>query len=235
MHLLKTFLITLILGLGTSGCAGSLKNQEFSDQKINDPYKKLNRDIYQVNNSLDKSILKPVADLYDQTTPAFVKDGVSNFFGNLSEPSNFINSILQLKFEKSLTALSRFTFNSTFGLGGLIDFMEIIGEPELEEDFGQTLATWGIKPGPYVMLPLFGPSTVRDAIGRVGNSLMFNPAKDILDTSTIGFNAASAVDTRVSLLGVDSILEKQIDKYTFIRSAYEQARINKIFDGNPPE
>ena len=228
-------LFIIVISISLFGCAGSLKRQEYADQQIKDPYQKVNRQVYAVNNALDRTILKPVADLYDQTTPAFVKEGVSNFFGNLSEPTNFINSLLQLKFEKSLVALSRFTFNSTIGLGGIIDIMELGGEPEQEEDFGQTLATWGAKPGPYVMLPLFGPSSVRDSVGRLGDILMFSAADDILEVSTIGFNAAKAVDTRVDLLAVDDILDKQVDKYSFVRSAYEQARINDIFDGNPPE
>lgn len=235
MHLLKLTLITIFIAFAISGCAGTLKNQEYTDQQINDPYKNLNRNIYKLNDSLDKVALKPVAKLYNQTTPDFIKKGISNFLDNLSEPSNFINSFLQFKFDKSLVALTRFTFNSTFGLGGLIDFMGLIGEAEQEEDFGQTLAYWGAKPGAYIMLPLLGPSTVRDTIGRIGDMLMFNASDDILDTSNIGFTTIKAIDTRVDLLAIDDILEKQVDAYSFIRSAYEQSRINNIFDDKPPE
>jgi len=231
-------IIPLLLSfLIVSGCAGSLANQSYDDQKIPDPFKKVNRVSYNFNVALDLALIRPVATGYKNVTPGFVRTGVSNFLSNLNEPRNFINNLLQLKFERSLQSFARFTFNSTIGLGGLIDFMSITNSiPKQPEDFGQTLAFWGAKPGPYIYLPLLGPSTVRDVIGRIGDALTLSPNRIIDDSSNeLYYTVLNIVELRADLLPLDPVLKRQLDVYNFLYNGYEQSRINNIFDGNPPE
>lgn len=227
------FLSFLIL----TGCAGSLAKQEYNDQKIPDPFETVNRASYAANVAIDLAILRPVATGYKNITPNFVRIGVSNFFSNLSEPRNFLNNLLQLKFERSLQSLARFTFNSTVGLGGVIDIMSLSESiPKQSEDFGQTLAFWGVKPGPYIYLPILGPSTVRDVIGRVGDALTLGPRRIISESSNqTYYTVLNGIETRAGLLALDPVLKRQIDVYNFLRNGYEQSRINSIFDGNAPE
>jgi len=235
----KLVFISCLLGSSfiVSGCATApLKNMSLEDQHIKDPYKNINKPIYAFNNKLDKAIVKPVAEFFNDTVPSPVKTGLNNFLNNLSEPKNVVNNLLQLKIDDSLTSLSRFAFNTTLGLGGLIDIMELGGTDEKREDLGQTLAYFGVKPGAYVMLPFFGPSNVRDALGRVGDTLMYSPSRDIdEDVNFLSYAVLNAIDTRTQLLALDSVLEQQSDPYSFIRSAYEQSRINAVYDGKPPE
>jgi len=233
----KIYLICLLpLLFIFSGCAGSLASQVYDDQLIADPYENINRNVYAFNDALDKAILKPVATGYDKATPSFMKTGVSNFLSNLREPRNFLNNLLQLNMEGTVQSLGRFAFNSTFGLAGVLDIMSEAGIEQKNEDFGQTLAVWGLKPGAYVYLPLFGPSTVRDTVGRVGDYLMLSPSSFIEDSKLqTSHTVINVIDVRTSLLPLDSILEKQVDTYNFVRSGYEQSRMNSVFNGNPPE
>ena len=219
-----------------SGCAGKLANQKYEDQKIPDPYESINRTVYKANVAIDLAITRPIATGYKKVTPNFFRDRFSDFLRNLNEPRNFINNILQLKVEQSVTSLARFTINSTFGLGGFIDIMTPAGEPAKPEDFGQTLAYWGAKPGAYLMLPILGPSSVRDTVGRIGDFLMLSPNKLIEDPSgDTAYTVFNIIETRADLLPLDPVLKRQIDVYNFLKSGYEQSRINNVFDGNAPE
>lgn len=229
--LLIIFLMTLLYG-----CAGKLANQTYNDHKISDPLEPVNRSLFTFNVILDLAIVRPVATGYAYITPPFFRDRASSFVSNLSEPSNFINNLLQWKLKRSFTSLARFTVNSTLGLGGLFDIMSRSGVPSYPEDFGQTLGYWGFKPGAYIYLPILGPSTVRDTIGRIGDFLTLSP-QNLLSNSEdqVGVTVISVVEARADLLPLDSVLERQLNIYNFLRNGYEQTRINNIFDGNPPE
>lgn len=228
-------LVTLIL---LTGCTTSLSKQTYDDQISADPFVKTNRVIHSFNDSVDKAILKPVATAYSNYTPYFFQAGISNVLNNLGEPVSFINNLLQLKFDDSLTTLTRFTFNSTLGLGGLIDIMKLGGVEEQEEDFGQTLAYWGVKPGPYVVLPFLGPSNLRDTVSIVPDRLLKSQVNDTISSDTNISTpelVLNILDTRSSLLPLDSVIQQQLDTYSFFKSAYEQNRISAIHDGTPPE
>lgn len=228
----------LVAVLILTGCATSLKDQQYDDQISSDPYAKINRSVYAFNDALDKAILKPAATAYDSGLPSFFQTGVENFISNLGEPISFVNNLLQLKIDDSLSTVARFAFNSTLGIGGIIDISTGLGIEEQEEDFGQTLAYWGVKPGPYLYLPFLGPSNLRDAISMVPDFAVINSdsievvSDTALNTSTV---VIDAINTRAQLLPLDKLIEQQIDPYSFIKSAYEQNRISEIYDGNPPD
>ena len=200
-----------------------------------DPFESYNRAMFSFNDGLDEYIMKPVAEGYDAVMPSPVKTGVSNFFSNIGDIFVIINDVLQFKFIQAVEDTGRFVVNSTVGLFGLIDVATPIGLPKHNEDFGQTLATWGVADGPYVVLPLFGPRTLRDAGGLVVESNydpIYNIKKDDNRYATI---ALRATDTRYRLLGAGRVTEQAaLDKYSFVRDAYLQHRKNLVYDGNPP-
>ena len=235
MNKFKPLLVILLVALLT-GCAGKLANQTYEDHQISDPLEPVNRALFTSNVILDIAIVRPVATGYNYITPPFFRDRASSFISNLNEPNNFINNLLQWKLKRSFTSLARFTVNSTLGLGGLFDIMTRSGVPSYPEDFGQTLGYWGVKPGAYVYLPLWGPSTVRDTVGRVGDFLLLSP-QNILNGSNVrtGVTVLTVVETRADILPLDAVLKRQLEVYNFLRKGYEQTRINNIFDGNPPE
>jgi phospholipid-binding lipoprotein MlaA len=201
-----------------------------------DPFESYNRAMFSFNDGLDEYFLRPVAEGYDAVLPGPVKTGVSNFFSNIGDIFVIINDLLQFKLTQAVEDTSRFVFNSTIGLFGLIDVATPIGLPKHNEDFGQTFATWGIAPGPYVVLPIFGPRTLRGTAGFVIESA-YDPVYDIKQKDTLySVVALRAVDTRYQLLGASRIAEQAaLDKYSFVRDAYLQHRKNLIYDGNPPE
>ena len=180
-------------------------------------------------------ILDPVTETYQDIAPQPVQTGVSNFFSNVDDIFVFVNDLLQFKFTQAASDLTRLVFNTTFGLFGLFDVASHMDLPKHHEDFGQTLATWGVSDGPYIVLPFLGPRTLRDTGGLVVDST-YDPILDITDDearwTVIG---VKAVDTRAGLLKADRLAEKSgVDKYNFIRDAYLQHRQNLIYDGNPP-
>ncbi|MFT4047554.1 MAG: VacJ family lipoprotein [Solimonas sp.] len=212
-----------------SGCAHN------SPYEPADPLEKINRPIYAFNMTADKYVLRPVAVGYVSYVPSPLRTGVSNFFDNLFYPTVIVNDALQAKFRQSGLDLTRFLMNTTFGLAGLLDPATMVGLTRHDEDFGQTLGSWDVGEGWYIMIPFFGPSTNRDVVGRVGNYFM-SPSNyvDYTWPERIAINGALAVDNRSQLLGVDSILSQQIDPYVFMRTAYLQRRLNEVYDGNPP-
>jgi len=234
MNKLKPLLTIFFVALLT-GCAGKLANQTYDDHRISDPLEPVNRTLFKVNVILDLAIVRPAATGYNYVTPPFFRNRASSFISNLSEPRNFINNLLQLKLKRSFTSLSRFTVNSTLGLGGLFDIMTRSGVPTRSEDFGQTLGYWGFKPGAYIYLPIWGPSTVRDTVGRVGDFLLLSPQSLLNGDTRTAVTVLTVVDARANLLPLDPVLKRQIEVYNFLRNGYEQTRINNIFDGNPPE
>ncbi|MFO1407304.1 MAG: VacJ family lipoprotein [Steroidobacteraceae bacterium] len=200
-----------------------------------DPWQPMNRGVYSFNVAVDKATLKPAAKVYRDQVPKLVRTGVGNFFTNLSVPATALNDLLQGKPVAASQDLLRFVINTTLGWGGIFDIATPSGVPIHQEDLGQTLGKWGVPAGPYVMVPLLGPSTVRDLPSAVVDRLLeplywFNPGN--ARWISLGL---SAVDTRANLLPLDKSLAKTYDPYAFVRNAYLQRREFLIYDGNPPE
>ncbi|WP_426089520.1 MlaA family lipoprotein [Janthinobacterium sp. PSPC1-1] len=198
-----------------------------------DPLEGYNRAMFKFNDTVDKVALKPVATAYKTVTPSFVQTGVGNFFGNLSDVWSAVNNLLQGKGEAGLQDVVRVSMNSTFGIFGLIDIASQAGIPKHNEDFGQTLGWYGIQPGPYVMLPLLGPSTVRDTVALpldiTGDPWRY---KDPVSVRNIG-TVTRVVDKRAALLDATNLMEAAaLDRYEFIRDGFLQARESKVFDGD---
>lgn len=201
-----------------------------------DPWEVYNRHMFELNDRVDRVTFKPIAEAYEAALPQDVRICVNNVFLNLLEPVNAINNLLQGKPSEAMSDLSRLLWNSTAGLLGCFDIAAKAGAPRSNEDFGQTLGRWGMGPGPYFVLPLLGPSSVRDATGRLFDFLGTDPLWYIQDipvrNSLVG---ARLVDTRASLLPAERVLEAAaLDRYQFVRDAYLQLRRNLVFDGNPP-
>ncbi len=200
-----------------------------------DPLEPLNRKVFAFNEVMDENVLKPVAEAYEENLPSPVQTGISNFFSNLDDTLVFVNNALQFKFLDALGDFFRFILNSTVGLFGIFDVATPLGLEKHNEDFGQTLATWGVGDGPYIVLPFLGPSTMRDT-GALTVDWEIDPLFRIEEPtqywSMIGLRA---VETRVDLLKAGNILDQaSFDKYTFMRDAYLQLRRSHIYDGNPP-
>ena len=218
--------ITVCLAL--SGCAtGGVEE---------DPFESSNRAVFAFNESFDKNIAKPVARGYEKIVPDPVSQAISNFFANLADFGTAVNNLLQGKVLRAIEDAGRIAFNSTFGLGGLIDFASGVGMQKHKEDFGQTLGVWGVDSGPYVMLPILGPSSTRDTVGLGVDLFLLDPVVYLDDTGTeIVLYGVRAVDYRAGLLKTESILEEAaLDRYDFIRDAYLQHRESLVYDGNPP-
>lgn len=226
-------LILLALLSTIQACSSTGKTVSYEWNESSDPLEGLNRSVYAFNNTADKYILRPVAKGYATVVPKPAKKGVSNFFSNLGEPLSVVNNLLQGKVDRALGSTYRFVVNSTIGIAGLIDVAKIQGVEKTPEDLGQTLATWGVKPGPYLMLPFLGPTNLRDGIGRGVSSAVYYPINEITESSggRAGLNALSIIDTRAGLLGVDAALERQLDPYLFIKTAIENSRTDAINDG----
>lgn len=224
--------------LGLSGCASNPVG--YSEEDNLEP---LNRAVYSFNSFIDKVMLKPLAMGYDELAPAPVQTGVSNVYANLLEPTNGINNLLQGKPRAAGNSVGRFAINSTVGVLGIFD---IAGNADFyqgsapqglrrqEEDFGQTLATWGVPAGPYLVLPLLGPSTLRDAfslgVDSASNPMFYVEKQGAKDKLL----ALRIIDLRDSLLPLDDTLQRSRDPYVFVRSAFRQNREFLIWDGNPP-
>lgn len=198
--------------------------------EIEDPWESFNRKVFRFNDTLDRWALKPLAKGYQTVTPDVVEDGVHNVFRNLGEVRNLANNLLQLKMHDAGVDTSRFIFNTTFGVLGFFDVATKMGLQRNSEDFGQTLGFWGMKSGPYLMLPLLGPSTVRDSVALIPERFI-SPYRYINDVpvrnSLFGLNI---VDTRADLLAAERLMTG--DKYRFLRNAYLQNREFKVQDGN---
>ncbi|MVW87805.1 VacJ family lipoprotein [Pseudomonas sp. PB101] len=194
-----------------------------------DPWESVNRPIYKFNDVIDTYALKPLAQGYQYIAPQFVEDGVHNFFQNIGDVRNLANDILQAKPHAAGVDTARLIFNTTFGLLGVIDVGTRMGLQRNDEDFGQTLGYWGVGSGPYVMLPLLGPSTLRDAPSKYVDSYTA-PYRYVDDVPVRNsFYALDIIDTRASLLSSEKLISG--DRYTFIRNAYLQNREFKVKDG----
>lgn len=230
-------LMVMISLLFISGCSTLSVKDDPTKHVASDPYEGLNRSIYSFNRGADKIVLRPIARAYDATLPKPAKTGVSNFFSNLREPLNILHNLLQGKPDRALDSTFRFAVNSTVGVLGLFDVAQHYDVNPANEDMGQTLAAWGVTPGPYLMLPILGPTNFRDGIGRLGDAAIYYPINEISDSSGVrtGLVFLDVVSFRASLLRNDRILESQVDEYAFLKSAFEQQRIRAIYDGEPPQ
>lgn len=212
-----------------SGCA-SVNNPR-------DPLEPFNRAMYQVNDGLDKVVMKPVATVYRTVLPQMVRTGVTNFFNNLHDIITALNNLLQGKVTDSVSDIGRIAVNSTVGVLGIIDVGTEIGLEKHREDFGQTLGRWGFGSGAYLQLPLLGPSSIRDGVGLFADSKI-DPVKLIWRDHIPTRNSLWGlyyVNLRANLLDSTKILdEAALDPYEFQRDAYLQRRRNLVYDGNPP-
>lgn len=198
-----------------------------------DPFEPLNRNVSTFNEALDKAVLKPVATAYKEVTPAPVRTGVANFFGNLGDLWSFVNSVLQLKPQGAAENFMRFSFNTVFGFAGVLDIASEMGIDRHKEDFGQTLGRWGVPAGPYLVIPLLGPSTVRDASALTvdGSGDLVRQVDHVRTRNQL--YTLRAVETRANLLRAGSVLdEAALDKYSFTRDAYLQYRRADVYDEN---
>ena len=221
--MLKTSLIFICL-ISSSWISA----EDFEDR---DPLQQLNRKIYELNfEILDPALIKPLATLYDRLTPRPVRIGINNFFSNLDEIPNAVNSLLQGKIGQAANDTGRFIVNSVFGLGGVFDVATDAGMQSSQgEDFGQTLAVWGVSEGPYLMLPFLGPSTLRDAPSNILDSFLDPFAYNDNYGMRAGIKAIDIVALRAELLGIDDVMSG--DKYIFVRDVYLQNREYVIADG----
>lgn len=195
-----------------------------------DPYENWNRSVYRFNETIDDWFLRPIAKTYRSLMPSVADRAVTNFFSNLTELRNFANSVLQLKPESALVATGRFTYNTIFGLGGLFDVATAFELPERPEDFGQTLGYWGVSSGPYLMLPLMGPSTPRHFSGFVTDNIFLPSAWDLAEEPEVyAARALQIVDKRADLIPAEGFISG--DAYIFVRNAFLQRREYMINDG----
>lgn len=227
-HILKIAGLPLLLALAASGCATT----KAPEQEANpDPFEKANRKVYGFNTAVDKHVVKPISDTYVSVTPKAVQTGVSNFFTNLSNINVILNDLLQAKFKQGFADTARFAVNTTAGVLGLFDVATRLGLEQHDEDFGQTLGVWGVAPGPYLVLPLLGPATLRETPSFVVDTAT-NPA-GILYPPLL---AVQAVDTRARAEGALKFIdEAALDPYVFTREAYLQWRAYLVHDGEPPQ
>jgi len=226
-------ILGLLIGI-LSGCAMTPNNP--------DPYEKVNRHIFAFNQEVDKVLLKPLAETYQAVVPNSVDQGVTNFFTNINDILVVANDLLQVKFKQALADAGRFLVNSTVGVIGLFDVASEHGLPRHEEDFGQTLGHWGFDSGPYLVLPLLGSSSIRDALGR-GMDTFLDPRvyyalseqSDVQDL-ILFTNVLRALDIRADLLQVEELLDTAaLDSYAYVREAYLQRRKYLVYDGHPPK
>jgi phospholipid-binding lipoprotein MlaA len=221
----------LLCCLSLTGCSSIPNLSNHTREK--DPLESFNRGVYTFNDTLDRAVVKPVARGYVAAVPDPVQTMVNNFFSNLDDVVVTVNDLLQLKFKQAASDGSRVLFNSTFGVFGLFNVAHRL--PKHDEDFGQTLGYWGVPSGPYLMLPVLGPSSFRDGVGRYADgysSVIANT--DHVPTRNSAW-AAEGLNTRANLLEQEDVLDDAIiDRYSFIRDAYLMRRQNLVYDGDPP-
>jgi phospholipid-binding lipoprotein MlaA len=227
----KRHLKTLVAALAAAGLLGGCA----TSAPTKDPAEGFNRAVFAFNEGLDTILIKPVARGYDFVMPTPARAGVSNFFGNIADVFIGVNNLLQGKPSDAASDAGRFLVNSTIGILGLFDVATEMGMDKHEEDFGQTFGRWGAGPGAYVVLPFFGPRTVRDSAGLVLD-LAADPVGNIDHVPTRNsLTALRVVSERAAMLPADKVIEEAaLDKYSYIRDAYLQRRQNLVFDGNPP-
>ncbi len=222
------FGMLVVVGLG--GCAAA------PGAHPRDPLEKFNRDVFVFNEAADRLALRPAAIAYRDMVPSPLRYGITNFFGNLEDVWSFANSAMQLRLQSATDNFMRVSINTVLGLGGTFDLAKGMGIERRREDFGQTLGRWGVPTGPYLVLPLLGPSTLRDTLGLVVD--MRGDIASYIDhvPTRNTLKAIDLIDLRAGLLSVTNALDEvALDKYSFARDAFLQRRRNAVFDGDPPE
>ena len=226
---MRTALLAALAGMALlSGCAST-------GGRINDPFEPANRVAYAIHEPLDKHIVRPIAQAYVDYVPSPVRSAVSNYFNNIDDLFSGINGLLQGKLDKAGNDFGRVMINTGWGILGLIDVASDAGIPRGMEDFGQTFGYWGFPQGPYLFVPLFGPTTVRDGTGFVLR-VLWSPNSEIPDVAVRNvIYGIGALDLRAQALGTTSLIdEASLDPYTFVRRAYLQRREYLVYDGKPP-
>jgi phospholipid-binding lipoprotein MlaA len=234
----RLLMSSLVISSVLAGCATTSTAHE------NDPWEGWNRGTQEFNDDLDKAILKPVAKGYLWITPKFVDDGITNFFSNLNDIGVTINDFMQLKLVQGGMDASRFLINTTAGVAGFVDVAKMIDLPKHNEDFGQTLGFWGVPTGNYLVVPFMGASSPREVVGAIGDALMnpltytfvFAGGGAAVSAVNAGAKSVDVTDTRADLIPTEKIVnEASVDRYSFIKNAYQQRREYLLHDGNVPE
>jgi phospholipid-binding lipoprotein MlaA len=225
---IRWLLIVVLLAL--QGCA------TVANPDPRDPLESFNRSMFGFNDVLDRAVIKPVATVYRDTTPNWLRQGVGNFFGNLADVWSIFNNAIQLRGPDTSDSIGRVMVNSTIGIGGLFDVASDLGIERHTSDFGLTLGRWGVPAGPYIVVPLMGSYTLREVaaypLDRQGN--LVNQIAD--DPTWYGVSALGVVDLRAQYLRAGDVVEgAALDKYSFTRDSYFQRQRNRVYDGNPPD
>ncbi len=216
----------LAVAMALAGCANV--GQSVGERQAQDPYEAMNRKVFAFNDSLDTRLLKPAAKAYEKSVPSPVREGVRNFFGNLGDAWSAVNWLLQGEFNKGMEQGARFAWNTTLGVAGVFDVSTHFGLEKRSQDFGQTLGTWGVEQGAYLVLPVLGPSSVRDAVALPVNTMAGNGYWFDSRTTQIAVQALDVISLRASLLKAGDLVDGiALDKYTFFRDAYLQRRATK--------
>lgn len=230
--------IVAVLAASTLAACTTTGSGSSSDASANDPFEGVNRNIYAFNEVVDKAAIEPVARGYKAVTPEPVRDGVHNVLTNLRQPIVFTNSVLQGNANASGETFGRFLINSTIGIAGIFDVASTLGIEEHDEDFGQTLGVWGFEPGPYIVLPFLGPSSVRDTFGRVADRgfdpltwTEFESDPDLDDHIGIARTVVGAIDTRSRLIEQIDTLRQQPEPYVALRRTYLSQREAAVRNG----
>ncbi|MBM3580890.1 MAG: VacJ family lipoprotein [Alphaproteobacteria bacterium] len=228
----------LVAGTTLAGCATAPSDPEARAeyQRINDPFEPANRFVFALNRAIDAAIVKPLAALYREFTPKVLQEAIGNILANLRSPVVLANDVLQGEGKRAGHTLARFVVNSTVGLGGAVDVASEMGIPRHAEDFGQTLAVWGVPEGPYLVLPIFGPSNPRDTVGLVAdfftdpiNWYAVNTGQEFITYSRAG---ATGIDVRARhMKELDDLERTSLDYYAAIRSLYRERRADEIRNG----
>ncbi|PXW97137.1 phospholipid-binding lipoprotein MlaA [Sphaerotilus hippei] len=218
---LLSWLVVAWLSLAGAGCA-TVDNP--------DPFEKVNRGVFAFNEAADEAVIRPVATVYRDVLPMFVRTGFSNFFGNVRDAWSSVNLFLQGRFAEGFSDMMRFGSNTVFGMLGVVDVATELGFERHGEDFGLTLGRWGVPSGAYIVWPIFGPSTVRDSVGLPVDQLAAPQAFISPSAAQYTLTATQLISTRASLLQATNLLDDiALDKYTFVRDAYLQRRRSRIF------
>ena len=228
-------LMILFALVALSGC---VSQEQMADENSGyveyDPLEPLNRKVHAFNMAADRAVLRPVARGYRKVVPAPVRNSVTNFFSNLRTPGSALNNFLQGKPKRGFSELGRFLFNSTLGLGGLFDVAGRAGLERYDENFAETLSVWGVPDGPYIVIPVWGPNMMSDAVALPVD--YYSDVWTYYDNSSVRDKVwgLRLVDLRYRVLAADAILEDSQDTYVTLREAYRQNRRFRVFDGNPP-
>jgi phospholipid-binding lipoprotein MlaA len=226
--------VALCAALTVAGCASVAPDGRAAASAQVDPFERWNRKVFAFNEAVDEAVLEPVATLYRDVVPSFVRTGIGNFFGNVGDVWSTVNHLLQGKAESAVQMGFRVLTNTFLGLGGVLDpatELKLVKQPE---DFGQTLGRWGMGPGAFLVLPLLGPSTVRDGLG-LPLDMYASAATHYAGEQASAVSLLQLVNLRASLLATTRLLgDVSLDKYSFIRDGYLARRLDQVHDGAPP-